>query len=270
MGLTLKRLLDEDPTFRVKVDQETAETIISGMGELHLEILVDRMLREFNVAVNTGKPQVAYKETIKKEAEAEGKYIKQSGGHGQYGHCRIRVEPLERGKGFEFINDIKGGVIPQEFISPIEKGVKEAMEKGVVAGFPLQDVAVTLYDGSYHDVDSSEAAFKIAGSMALQSAAKRAEPILLEPIMKVEVVTPANFLGDVTGDLNSRRGRIDNMGERGQMRVVDSKIPLANMFGYSTQLRSMTEGRASYTMEFSHYEEVPQNITQQIVEGKKR
>ncbi len=270
MGLALKRLLDEDPTFRVKVDQETAETIISGMGELHLEILVDRMFREFNVGVNTGKPQVAYKETIKSEAEAEGKYIRQSGGHGQYGHCRIRIEPLERGKGFEFINDIKGGVIPQEFISPIEKGVKEAMEKGVVAGFPLQDVAVTLYDGSYHDVDSSEAAFKIAGSMALQSAAKRAEPILLEPIMKVEVVTPANFLGDVTGDLNSRRGRIDNMGERGQMRVVDSKIPLANMFGYSTQLRSMTEGRASYTMEFSHYEEVPQNITQQIVEGKKR
>ncbi|KKR10201.1 MAG: Elongation factor G [Parcubacteria group bacterium GW2011_GWA2_39_18] len=270
MGLALKRLLDEDPTFRVKVDQETAETIISGMGELHLEILVDRMLREFNVAVNTGKPQVAYKETIKKEAEAEGKYIRQSGGHGQYGHCRIRIEPLERGKGFEFINDIKGGVIPQEFISPIEKGVKEALEKGVVAGFPLQDVAVTLYDGSYHDVDSSEAAFKIAGSMALQSAAKRAEPVLLEPIMKVEVVTPSNFLGDVTGDLNSRRGRIENMGERGQMRVVDSKIPLANMFGYSTQLRSMTEGRASYTMEFSHYEEVPQNITQQIVEGKRK
>ena len=270
MGLALKRLLDEDPTFRVKVDQETAETIISGMGELHLEILVDRMLREFNVAVNTGKPQVAYKETIKKEAEAEGKYIRQSGGHGQYGHCRIRIEPLERGKGFEFINDIKGGVIPQEFISPIEKGVKEALEKGVVAGFPLQDVAVTLYDGSYHDVDSSEAAFKIAGSMALQSAAKRAEPVLLEPIMKVEVVTPSNFLGDVTGDLNSRRGRIENMGERGQMRVVDSKIPLANMFGYSTQLRSMTEGRASYTMEFSHYEEGPQNITQQIVEGKRK
>jgi len=270
MGLALKRLLDEDPTFRVKVDQETAETIISGMGELHLEILVDRMLREFNVGVNVGKPQVAYKETIKKEAEAEGKYIRQSGGHGQYGHCWIRVEPLERGKGFEFINEIKGGIIPQEFISPIEKGVKEAMEKGVVAGFPLQDVAVALYDGSYHDVDSSEAAFKIAGSMALQSAAKRAEPILLEPIMKVEVVTPANFLGDVTGDLNSRRGRIENMGERGQMRVIDSKVPLANMFGYSTQLRSMTEGRASYTMEFDHYEEVPQNITQQIVEGKRK
>jgi elongation factor G len=270
MGLALKRLLDEDPTFKVKVDPETAETIISGMGELHLEILMDRMLREFNVAVNTGKPQVAYKETIKKEAEAEGKYIRQSGGHGQYGHCRIRIEPLERGKGFEFINDIKGGVIPQEFISPIEKGVKEAMEKGVLAGFPLQDMAVTLYDGSYHDVDSSEAAFKIAGSMALQLAAKRADPVLLEPIMKVEVVTPANFLGDVAGDLNSRRGRIDNMGERGQMRVLNAKIPLANMFGYSTQLRSMTEGRASYTMEFSHYEEVPQNITQQIVEGKKK
>lgn len=270
MGLALKRLLDEDPTFKVHVDPETSETIIAGMGELHLEILVDRMLREFSVAVNTGKPQVAYKETIKKSAEAEGKYIRQSGGRGQYGHCWLRVEPMERGSGFEFVNEIKGGVIPQEFIPPIEKGVKEAVDRGVVAGFPLQDIKVAVYDGSYHDVDSSEAAFKIAGSMALQSAVRNADAVLLEPIMKVEAITPANFLGDVSGDLNSRRGRIENMGERGQMRVIDAKVPLANMFGYSTQLRSMTEGRASYTMEFSNYEEVPANIAQQIIEGKKK
>jgi len=269
MGLALHRLSEEDPTFRIKGDEETMETIISGMGELHLEIIVDRMKREFKVGANVGRPQVAYKETIKKTAEAEGKYIKQSGGHGQYGHVWLRVEPQERGKGFEFESEIRGGVIPQEFIPAVEKGVKEAVEKGVVAGFPLVDIKVALYDGSYHDVDSSESAFKIAGSIALQEAAKRAQAILLEPIMKVEVVTPEHFLGDVTGDLSSKRGKIERMFERGTAKVVDAKVPLSEMFGYVTKLRSMTEGRASYTMEFSHYEEVPTNIAELIKEGKK-
>ena len=269
MGLALHRLSEEDPTFRIKGDEETMETIISGMGELHLEIIVDRMKREFKVGANVGRPQVAYKETIKKTAEAEGKYIKQSGGHGQYGHVWLRVEPQERGKGFEFESEIRGGGIPQEFIPAVEKGVKEAVEKGVVAGFPLVDIKVALYDGSYHDVDSSESAFKIAGSIALQEAAKRAQAILLEPIMKVEVVTPEHFLGDVTGDLSSKRGKIERMFERGTAKVVDAKVPLSEMFGYVTKLRSMTEGRASYTMEFSHYEEVPTNIAELIKEGKK-
>jgi len=269
MGLALHRLSEEDPTFRIKGDEETMETIISGMGELHLEIIVDRMKREFKVGANVGRPQVAYKETIKKTAEAEGKYIKQSGGHGQYGHVWLRVEPQERGKGFEFLNEIKGGVIPQEFIPAVEKGIKEALEKGVIASFPLVDMKVALYDGSYHDVDSSEAAFKIAGSIALQEAAKRAQAVLLEPIMKVEVVTPEQFLGDVTGDLSSKRGKIEQMSERGNARVVDAKVPLSEMFGYVTKLRSMTEGRASYSMEFSHYEEVPQTIAELIKEGKK-
>ncbi|MBI2023236.1 elongation factor G [Candidatus Giovannonibacteria bacterium] len=269
MGIALRRLSEEDPTFRIKGDIETMETIISGMGELHLEILVDRMKREFKVEANVGRPQVAYKETIKKQAEAEGKYIKQSGGRGQYGHVRIRVEPMERGKGFAFVNAIKGGVIPQEFIPAVEKGMKEATEKGVIAGFPLVDVQATLYDGSYHDVDSSEAAFKIAGSMALQEAARRATPIILEPIMKVEVVTPEQFLGDITGDLSSKRGRIEQMTERGLAKVVNAKVPLSEMFGYVTKLRSMTEGRATYTMEFDNYEEVPTNISEQIKEGKK-
>ena len=269
MGLALRRLSEEDPTFRIKGDEETMETIISGMGELHLEILVDRMKREFKVEANVGRPQVAYKETIKKMAEAEGKYIKQSGGRGQYGHVWIRVEPNERGKGFEFTNEIRGGVVPQEFIGPIEKGVKEALDKGVVAGFPLVDLKATIYDGSYHEVDSSEAAFKIAGSIALQEAAKRASPCILEPIMKVEVVTPDKFFGDVTGDLSSKRGRIEHMGERINVKVVDAKVPLSEMFGYVTKLRSMTEGRASYTMEFSHYEEVPNNVAELIKEGKK-
>ncbi len=270
MGLALKRLADEDPTFRIHYDEETAETIISGMGELHLEVLVDRMKREFKVEANVGRPQVAYKETIKVMAEAQGKYIRQSGGRGQYGDVWVRVEPLERGKGYEWVNAIKGGVIPQEFIAPAEKGVREAIEKGVLAGYPLRDLKVTLYDGSYHDVDSSEAAFKIAGSMALRDAAKKANPVILEPIMRVEVVTPQDFLGDVTGDLNARRGRIENLGDRAMLKVVDSKVPLANMFGYATQLRSMTQGRASYTMEFSHYEEVPNNIAQEIIEGKRK
>ncbi|MDP3710551.1 MAG: elongation factor G [bacterium] len=270
MGLALRRLSEEDPTFRLKGDTETGDTIISGMGELHLEIIVDRMKREFNVGANVGRPQVAYKETIKKEAEAEGKYIRQSGGRGQYGHVWLRVEPNERGKGFEFINEIKGGVIPQEFIAPTEKGIKEAMEKGVLAGYPVVDIKVALYDGSYHEVDSSEAAFKIAGSMAFQEATKRGVLVMLEPIMKVEVVTPENFLGEVTGDLNSKRARIEQMEDRGMgIKTIDAKVPLAEMFGYVTTLRSLTQGRASFTMEFDHYEEVPANVAKVIIEGKK-
>ncbi|MBI2021039.1 elongation factor G [Candidatus Giovannonibacteria bacterium] len=269
MGLALHRLSEEDPTFRIKGDEETMETIISGMGELHLEIIVDRMKREFKVEANVGRPQVAYKETVKKEAEAEGKYIKQSGGRGQYGHVWLRVKPLERGKGFEFENAIRGGVIPQEFIPAVEKGVLETLDKGVVAGYPMVDMEVTLYDGSYHEVDSSEAAFKIAGSIALKEAVKRATPVILEPVMKVEVVTPDQFLGDITGDLSSKRGRIERMSERTNVKVIDAKVPLSEMFGYVTKLRSMTEGRASYTMEFDHYEEVPNNIAELIKEGKK-
>ena len=270
MGLALRRLGEEDPTFKIKGDPETGETIISGMGELHLEIIVDRMKREFSVEANVGRPQVAYKETVKKTAEAEGKYIRQSGGRGQYGHVFLRIEPRERGKGFEFVDEIKGGIIPQEFITPVEKGVKEAMEKGVLAGYPLVDVEVALYDGSYHEVDSSEAAFKIAGSLALQEAARRAGLVLLEPIMKIEVITPGGFLGEVTGDLNSKRARIEEMTDRGMdIKVIDAKVPLATMFGYVTTLRSLTQGRASFTMEFDHYEEVPANVAQQIIEGKK-
>lgn len=270
MGMALKRLGEEDPTFRIKGDPETGETIISGMGELHLEIIVDRMRREFSVEANVGRPQVAYKETIKKTAEAEGKYIKQSGGRGQYGHVWLRVEPLDRGKGFEFESEIKGGVIPQEFIGPVEKGVKEAKDKGVLAGFPLVDISVALYDGSYHEVDSSEAAFKIAGSIALQEAAKRAGLVLLEPIMKIEAVLPEQFLGEVMGDLNAKRARIEGTDDRGLgIRVIDAKVPLSEMFGYVTTLRSLTQGRASFTMEFDHYEEVPKNIELQIIEGRK-
>ncbi|MDP1629456.1 MAG: elongation factor G [bacterium] len=271
LGISLRRLAEEDPTFRIKGDPETGETIISGMGELHLEILVDRLFREFKVEANVGRPQVAYKETIKKTAEAEGKYIRQSGGRGQYGHVWLRVEPMEEGKNFEFIDAIKGGVIPKEFISAVEKGVKEAVDKGVLAGFPLQNIQVTLYDGSFHEVDSSEAAFKIAGSIALQEAVRRANLILLEPIMKIEAVTPEQFLGDVTGDLNSKRGRIEKMDDRlGGVKVVDAKVPLSEMFGYVTKIRSMTQGRASFTMEFSHYEEVPKNIAEEIISGKRR
>ncbi|MBI4991938.1 MAG: elongation factor G [Candidatus Harrisonbacteria bacterium] len=269
MGIALRRLSDEDPTFRVTGDAETGETIIWGMGELHLEIIVDRMKREFTVLANVGRPQVAYRETIKTGAEAEGKYIKQSGGRGQYGHVRLRVEPLERGKGFEFVDEIKGGVIPQEFIKPVEKGVVEAMAKGVVAGYPLNDIKVTLYDGSYHEVDSSEAAFKIAGSMALQEAAKRAKPVILEPIMKVQTLIPTEFMGDATGDISSKRGKIEAMNDRASIKVIDSKVPLSEMFGYATKLRSMTQGRGNFNMEFSHYEEVPNNISELIKEGKK-
>lgn len=274
MGIALKRLSEEDPTFRIKSDPETAQTIISGMGELHLEIIVDRMLREFKVGANIGPPQVAYKETIRAVAEAEGKYIRQSGGRGQYGHVWLRVEPKERGAGFEFIDEIKGGIIPSEFISAVQKGAKEAVDKGVLAGYPLVDLSVALYDGSYHDVDSSEMAFKIAGSMALQAATKRAKLVLLEPVMKLQVITPEQFMGDVIGDINSKRGRIEKMEDRGEgaarAKVIDAKVPLAEMFGYATSLRSMTQGRAYFSMEFDHYEEVPDNITREIVEGKRR
>ena len=271
MGIALRKLSDEDPTFRIRTDQETAETIISGMGELHLEIIVDRMKREFGVGVNVGRPQVAYKETVTGMAEAEGKYIRQSGGRGQYGHVWLRVEPQERGAGFEFVNAIRGGVIPEEFINPSEKGVREALDKGVIAGFPIVDVKATLYDGSYHEVDSSEIAFKIAASSAMQEATKRAKPVLLEPIMKMEIIMPDRFMGEVTGDLASRRGQILSINDRSplNLKVVDSRVPLSEMFGYATSLRSLTEGRGTFSMEFDHYEPVPQNITQLIVEGKK-
>ncbi len=264
MGFALQKLAEEDPTFQVHGDEETMQTIIAGMGELHLEVIIDRMKREFKVEANVGKPQVAYKETIKAEAQAEGKYIRQSGGRGQYGHCWIKVEPKSRGEGFEFVDDIKGGIVPKEYIPAIQKGVKEAMDKGVVAGYPMIDVMATVYDGSFHEVDSSEAAFKIAGSMAFQEAAKRANPILLEPIMKVEVITPEQFMGDVIGNLNSKRGQIEEMTERGQSKVIDAKVPLAEMFGYATELRSMTQGRASYTMEFFDYAEVPRNVAEEV------
>jgi elongation factor G len=270
MGLALKKLSDEDPTFKVKGDLETGETVISGMGELHLEIIVDRMKREFKVEANVGKPQVAYKETIKAKAEAEGKYIRQSGGRGQYGHVLLRVEPKERGSGFEFVDEIKGGIIPKEFIPAVEKGVKEAMDKGILAGYPVIDAKVTLYDGSFHEVDSSELAFKIAASMAFQEAAKKARPVLLEPIMKLEVIVPSDFFGDVIGDLSSRRGRIEETKDRINLKVIDAKVPLSEMFGYATTLRSLTEGRGTFTMEFSHYEEVPQQISQEIIEGKRK
>ncbi len=270
MSLALKRLSEEDPTFKIKSDEDTGQTIISGMGELHLEILVDRMLREFKVGANIGQPQVAYKETIKKLAEAEGKYIRQSGGRGQYGHVLLKVEPKKRGKGFEFVNEIKGGVIPQEFIPSVEKGIKEAVDKGVLAGYPVVDIQVTLFDGSYHEVDSSEAAFKVAGSMAVQSAVKKASLVLLEPIMKVETVVPPEFMGEVSGDLSSKRAKIEKMEDRGKMKIIDAKVPLSEMFGYATQLRSMTQGRGTFTMEFNCYAEIPSNVAQQIIEGKKR
>jgi len=268
MGIVLKKFMDEDPTFKVKTDEETGETLISGMGELHLEIIVDRMRKEFGLKVKTGQPQVAYKETITKTVESEGKYIRQSGGRGQYGHVIIKLEPLERGKGFEFVDMIKGGIIPKEFIPAVEKGVREAMEKGILAGYPLTDFRVTLFDGSFHEVDSSDFAFKIAGSIALQEGAKKANPILLEPIMKVEVIVPEKFMGDVIGDLNSKRGKIEEIKDRMMMKVIDAKVPLKEMFGYATKLRSLTEGRGSFTMEFDHYAPIPDQIAQQIIGNK--
>ncbi len=269
MGMALKKLLEEDPTFRVHTDEETGQTIMSGMGELHLDILVDRMRREFKVEVNVGRPQVAYRETIRSMAESEGKYIKQSGGRGQYGHCWIRVEANEVGKGYEFENEVKGGAIPQEFIKPIDKGIQEAMLTGVLAGYPMVDVKATVYDGSYHDVDSSEAAFRIAGSMAFKEACRKAKPMILEPIMKVVVITPENFMGDIVGDLSSKRGVIKEMNARGEgaasVKEIHAEVPLSSMFGYATQMRSMSQGRASYSMEFGHYAEVPNNVATEII-----
>ncbi len=270
MSLALQKLAEEDPTFRVHTDEETLQTIISGMGELHLDIIVDRMKREFGVNANVGAPQVAYKETIKQSAEAEGKYIKQSGGRGQYGHCWVRVEPREKGEGFEFVDEIKGGVIPREYINPIEKGIKEAMDRGVVAGYPMVDVRAAVYDGSYHEVDSSEIAFKMAGSMAFVAAVKKANAVVLEPIMKVEVTTPEINMGDVIGDISSKRGQIQEMTDRGSAKVVRAMVPLSEMFGYATSLRSMTQGRASYSMEFDHYADVPKNIEADLVSGKRK
>jgi len=269
MGMALQKLAEEDPTFKVHTDAETLQTIISGMGELHLDILVDRMKREFGVEANIGAPQVAYREAIKTSAEAEGKYVKQSGGRGQFGHCWIRIEPTPEGTGFEFVDDVKGGSIPKEYIPAIQKGIRETMDNGVVAGYPMLDIKASVYDGSYHEVDSSEIAFKLAGSMAFKAAAKAANPVVMEPIMKVEVTTPEEYMGDVIGDISSKRGTIEEMTDRGNAKVVRAKVPLSEMFGYVNNLRSMTQGRAAYAMEFSHYQEVPKNIEAEIVAGKK-
>ncbi len=269
MGTALSKLAEEDPTFRMFTDKDTGQTIIEGMGELHLEIIVDRLLREFKVQANVGKPQVAYKETLRKTVEAEGKFIRQSGGRGQYGHVWIRVEPLEAGQGFEFVNKIVGGVVPREYIPAVESGVKEAMETGVLADYPVLDVRVTLFDGSYHEVDSSEMAFKIAGSMGFKSAAQKANPVLLEPIMAVEVLVPDDYMGDVIGDLNARRGRIEGMEPRpGGVQAIHGFVPLAEMFGYATDLRSRSQGRGTYTMQFSHYEDAPKHVTEQVIKAR--
>ncbi len=265
LGFSLEKLSQEDPSFHVRTDDETGQTIISGMGELHLEIIVDRLVREFKVQANVGKPEVAYRETIRKKGKAEGKYIKQSGGRGQYGHVVLTVEPSEAGVGLEFVNKIVGGIIPREYIPAVEKGVKERMESGVLAGYPMRDVRVTLFDGSFHEVDSNEMAFKIAGSMAFESACKKSDPALLEPIMKVEVLVPQDFMGDVIGDLNSRRGKVRGMQTRGGSQAVDAAVPLSEMFGYSTTLRSKTQGRATYSMEFEQYQVVPKQISEQII-----
>ena len=265
MGVALGKLAQEDPTFKVNTDPDSGQTIISGMGELHLEILVDRMMREFNVQANVGKPQVAYRETIRKESKAEGKYIRQTGGSGQYGHVRIRLEPNEPGKGYEFVNEVVGGVIPKEFIKPVDQGIKEAMEGGVLAGYEMVDVKATLYDGSYHDVDSNEMAFKIAGSMAFKEAARKASPVLLEPVMSVEVVVPEEYMGAIIGDLSSRRGRIEGIEHRAGSQVIKAMVPLAEMFGYATNMRSNTQGRATFSMHFSRYEEAPRAVAEEIV-----
>jgi elongation factor G len=268
LGSSLARLAEEDPTFQVRTDEETGETLISGMGELHLEVIVDRLLREFKVDANVGRPQVAYRETVRQPvSKVEGRFVRQTGGRGQYGHAVIDLEPAP-GEGFDFVNQIKGGAIPSEFIPAVEQGVEEALETGVKAGYPMVDVRVTLVAGSYHDVDSSEMAFKIAGSMALQEAARRAKPVLLEPVMSVEVVTPEEFMGDVIGDLNRRRGRIEGMEPRGNTQVVRAFVPLAQMFGYATDLRSQTQGRATYTMQFDHYAEMPTSLADELVEHR--
>ena len=269
MGIALGRLAAEDPSFRVHTDEETGQTIISGMGELHLEIIVDRMKREFKVECNVGKPQVAYRETIRGKIKSEGKFVRQSGGRGQYGHVWLEIEPMEPGGGFVFDDKIVGGVVPREYIPAVGKGIEEAMQNGVMAGYPMVDIKVALVDGSYHDVDSNEMAFKIAGSMGFKEGAVKANPVLLEPYMEVEVVTPEDYMGDIVGDLNRRRGRVQGMHDRGNAKVVDAEVPLAEMFGYSTNLRSMSQGRATYTMQFKHYEEVPNNIAQEIVQSVK-
>ncbi len=269
MGMAMQKLAEEDPTFRIHTDPETLQTIISGMGELHLEIIVDRMKREFGVEANVGAPQVAYKETIRQSAEGEGKHVKQSGGKGQYGHCWVRIEPQEEGKGFEFVDEVKGGTIPREYIPAIQKGIKESLSKGIVAGYPLVDIKASVFDGSYHEVDSSELAFKLAGSLAFQEACKKAHPVILEPIMSVEVTTPEEYMGDVIGDLSAKRGQIQEMSDRGSAKVVKAMVPLSSMFGYATALRSMSQGRAAYAMEFHHYAECPKNVEADIVAGKK-
>jgi len=266
LAIALQKLSEEDPTFRVHTDAETAQTIISGMGELHLEIIVDRMQREFKVDANIGRPQVAYRETIKKRVEkVEGKFIRQSGGKGQYGHVVINIEPAKPGEGFVFEDKVVGGTIPREFIAPSENGMREALENGVIAGYPMVDVKAELIYGSYHDVDSSEMAFKIAGSMAIKEAVKRANPVILEPIMNVEVVCPNDYMGDILGDLSARRGKIGGMTQRGEAQVIAASVPLSEMFGYSTKLRSQSQGRAVYSMEFSHYEEVPKSKAEEIM-----
>lgn len=266
LGISLARLAEEDPTFRVHSDPETGQTIISGMGELHLEIIVDRLLREFKVEANVGKPQVAYRETIRKPVKAEGKFVRQTGGHGQYGHVWLELEPLEPGAGFQFENKIVGGVVPKEYIGPVEAGIKDAMQTGVLAGYPMVDIKAKLVDGSYHEVDSSEMAFKIAGSMAFKDGAKKASPVLLEPIMKVEITTPEEYMGDIMGDFNSRRGRIEGMEARPGAQIIRGQVPLSEMFGYATTIRSVSQGRAVYVMSFSHYEEVPKNIAETVIE----
>ncbi len=265
MGVALGKLAQEDPTFKVNTDPDSGQTIISGMGELHLEIIVDRMMREFNVQANVGKPQVAYRETIRRKSEAEGKYIRQTGGSGQYGHVKIRIEPNEPGKGYEFVNDVVGGTVPREYIKPVDQGIKEAMEGGVLAGYEMVDVKATLYDGSYHEVDSNEMAFKIAGSMAFKEAARRASPVLLEPVMSVEVVVPEEYMGTIIGDLNSRRGRIEGIEHRAGSQVIKAMVPLAEMFGYATNMRSNTQGRATFSMHFAHYEEAPRSVAEEII-----
>ena len=269
MLVALQKLAEEDPTFKTYTNTETGQTIIAGMGELHLEIIVDRLLREFKVEANIGNPQVSYRESITKPAEAEGKYIRQSGGRGQYGHVKLKIEPNEQGKGFEFVNAIVGGAIPKEYIGSIEEGIEEACEVGILGGYPILDIKITLYDGSYHEVDSSEMAFKIAGSMGLREAVGKAAPVLLEPMMKVEITTPDEYMGDVMGDVSSRRGKIQGMNPKDGIHVLDAYIPLGEMFGYATDLRSNTQGRATYSMQFDHYEKVPQSIADKIIEERK-
>jgi elongation factor G len=265
MGMALSKLAQEDPSFRVHTDEESGQTIISGMGELHLEIIVDRMKREFKVEANVGAPQVAYRETIRKSVEQEGKFVRQSGGRGQYGHVWLRIEPREPGSGYEFVNAIVGGVVPREYIPAVDKGIQEQLQNGVIAGFPVVDVKVTLFDGSYHDVDSSEMAFKIAGSMGFKEGARKANPALLEPMMKVEVVTPEDYMGDVMGDLNRRRGLVQGMEDAPAGKIIRAEVPLAEMFGYATDLRSATQGRATYSMEFAKYNEAPANIAEAVI-----